>query len=157
MTIEKKWIFWAVAAAGLTVAAVPSVILYNAASRYLGFLGAWNVGVIRPAETSGVPPQRERPADRNEPGKPPPEVRFVKFRLMAPAAKSIKIAADFNKWTPDSLPMTRLKDGSWETLVPLPHGCYNYVYVIDGAYMIDPRNPRTGYRGQQQTSVITVK
>lgn len=144
-----------VAAVAMALATIPSVILYNTTMKYFGFMHSWKVGTLRPTKTKGVPVQR-LPALRNS---PPPrmEVRFVNFSVKAPAAKKVRISADFNRWTPGSLTLNRTNNGTWEAIVPLPTGRYNYLYEVDGVLMMDPRNPSTGYYEDKQTSVITVK
>lgn len=155
MKMEKKWILWSIAALCIALAAVPSVVLYNAAGKYFGFIGSWKTGVIRPAKTNIIPAQRFPVYMASK--EPLPEVKFVKFSLWAPDAKSVMIAADFNRWNAELLPLSRLQNGTWEVLIPLPPGKYNYLYKVDGALMADPGNPETGYHDRRQTSVMVVK
>ena len=155
MRVEKKRILWAVAALCLALAVIPSVVLYDSAQKYFGFIGSWKTGVIRPAKTDTIP-AHNFPAYRASKA-PLPEIKFVKFSLWAPDAKSVRIAADFNRWNSKSLPLSRLKNGTWEVLIPLPPGRYDYLYEVDGLPMIDPGNPETGYHNRRQTSVMIVK
>ena len=153
MTIEKKWMFWIIVTGGLALISVPSITLYTAAKKYFGFINSWNTGVIRPSRSHRIPPKRMYDASASS----QLEVRFIKFSVRAPDAKSVKVAGDFNNWTPDALKLSKSKDGTWETVTPLPPGRYNYLYEIDGVMMIDPRNPETGYSRNRQTSVIQIK
>jgi predicted carbohydrate-binding protein with CBM48 len=68
----------------------------------------------------------------------------VHFSVVAPAAASVSIVGDFNRWSPTALPMKRSADGrTWEIDVELPQGRYNYSYLIDGRIARDPSAPQT--------------
>jgi hypothetical protein len=72
----------------------------------------------------------------------------VHFSVVAPAAASVSIVGDFNRWSPTALPMKRSADGrTWEIDVKLPQGRYNYTYLIDGRIARDPSAPQTGGGG----------
>lgn len=65
----------------------------------------------------------------------------IQFMAHYPAAKEVRVAGDFNNWSPDQTPMNRLdNNGDWQTLVPLGPGRYRYRYVVDGAWQQDPHN-----------------
>jgi hypothetical protein len=68
------------------------------------------------------------------------EVRFV---LVAPDARSVWLAADFNQWSPDGYEMHRTSDGPWEITVPLRKDkSYSYNFIIDGErWIADPGAP----------------
>jgi chromosome partitioning protein len=58
-------------------------------------------------------------------------------------ASSVQLAGDFNDWIPDKGVETRqAPDGSWEKIVRLGPGVYQYRYFIDGEWQPDPTNPR---------------
>jgi 1,4-alpha-glucan branching enzyme len=63
----------------------------------------------------------------------------VNFYFSRPDAKSVNLAGDFNDWNPTSLPMERRVDGWWFIQVPLTHGHHPYVFLVDGAPMLDPK------------------
>ncbi|MBI4721124.1 MAG: hypothetical protein HY770_07900 [Chitinivibrionia bacterium] len=50
-------------------------------------------------------------------------------------AREVCIAGDFNAWTP--LPMTRLYD-CFQTVVDLAPGEYQYKFIVDGEWKLDP-------------------
>ncbi len=61
----------------------------------------------------------------------------VQFSLRPPAAvQEAFLAGDFNNWQP--APMGRRKDGSFATALPLRPGRYEYKYVVDGKWIVDP-------------------
>ena len=63
----------------------------------------------------------------------------VNFYFARPEAKAVNLAGDFNDWNPTSLPMERRVDGWWFIQVPLTHGHHPYVFLVDGAPMLDPK------------------
>jgi chromosome partitioning protein len=67
----------------------------------------------------------------------------VVFVLRSPAARSVQLAGDFNDWVPDKGVQTRhAPDGTWEMIVRLGPGVYQYRYLVDGEWVPDPGNPR---------------
>ncbi len=64
---------------------------------------------------------------------------IVRFRLRAPDATTVAVAADFNGWDPEANSLARSAGGSWELALQLPPGSYQYVYVVDGEWITPPR------------------
>lgn len=64
----------------------------------------------------------------------------VLFRYVDPAAtaKSVKVNGNFNNWV--ELPMTQVSAGVWELQAPLQPGEYNYGFLVDGNWTVDPLN-----------------
>ncbi|MEY2423526.1 MAG: hypothetical protein QOI95_3593 [Acidimicrobiaceae bacterium] len=49
------------------------------------------------------------------------------------ATESVALCGEFNDWSPKANPMTRLEDGTWETVVDLRRAwCYRYRFLLDG-------------------------
>lgn len=64
------------------------------------------------------------------------------FVYNGPAARDVKIAGDFNDWTPDKGVTTlKTEDGVWKKVINIPSGIYQYKLVIDGKWEMDPVNP----------------
>ncbi|MBI5385313.1 MAG: isoamylase early set domain-containing protein [Verrucomicrobia bacterium] len=63
----------------------------------------------------------------------------VHFYCAAPEAKHVSIMGDFNGWDSHAHPMTQLADGSWRVEVSMHHGHHQYVFVVDGKHILDPR------------------
>ena len=81
----------------------------------------------------------------------------VEFKLKAPDAQSVFIAGDFNGWLVDKDKMNKGKDGVWRKKISLPHGRYEYQFLVDGAWWTDPENPsRTWNSFGTQNSVKEV-
>jgi chromosome partitioning protein len=75
------------------------------------------------------------PADSAEKG--------VVFTFRDPAADRVQLAGDFNAWVPDKDVITRqAPNGTWEKIVRLGPGVYQYRYFVDGQWTPDPSNPR---------------
>ncbi len=78
----------------------------------------------------------------------------VTFRLMAPAAKDVKLNAQFEK-TP--VAMTKDAQGVWSvTTGPVKPDMYPYSFIVDGISVADPKNsaifPNEGF----QNSVVEI-
>ena len=85
----------------------------------------------------------------------PPLVMFV---LLAPDARSVALAGDFNDWDASRVLMRREASGLWTVDLPLTPGRYRYVFVVDGRrFVADPAAPRAaGDDFGTPTSVVTV-
>jgi hypothetical protein len=55
-------------------------------------------------------------------------------------AKSVVLAGSFNSWHQYELPMTKTATG-WELPYVLGNGNYEYKFLVDGKYVLDPANP----------------
>lgn len=64
----------------------------------------------------------------------------VLFIILAPSARTVSVAGDFNRWNTD---LDRLvgpdEEGFWKTAMRLPAGRYEYLFVINGTdWVQDP-------------------
>ncbi len=67
----------------------------------------------------------------------------VVFTYRSNSATDVKLAGDFNDWVADKDVETRRgADGTWEKIIRLGPGVYQYRYQVDGDWMPDPSNPR---------------
>ncbi|MBI5210732.1 MAG: hypothetical protein HY927_12240 [Elusimicrobia bacterium] len=149
-----KWIFWGLVLASFAILAVPSVELLGALRSYYRFLTGYDPGTLRP--TRMVSFQFQSPLDRDRPAGEEPRLSFVEFRLAAPKAKAVLLAGDFTRWEDGGMPMHKRSGGIWELLVPLPAGRYRYLFLVDGAPTLDPKNPEIQPRGGRPASAKTV-
>ena len=53
-------------------------------------------------------------------------------------ARKVCLAGDFNGWTPAA--MRKQKDGLFAATLSLDPGCYDYKFVVDGQWVVDPDN-----------------
>jgi chromosome partitioning protein len=66
----------------------------------------------------------------------------VIFTARAPGANDVRVAGDFNGWSPEAAPMCQLDDGDFQAVLPLTPGRYRYRLVVDGQWAQDPFNPQ---------------
>lgn len=60
------------------------------------------------------------------------------FRLEAPHAGTVKLAADFTSWEKRTLDLRPAQDGTWRITVLLPPGRYAYRFLVDDEWHDDP-------------------
>jgi len=72
-----------------------------------------------------------------------PELVKVNFTLLDPVATLVTLAGEFNNWSPDTLALKRQGEGHWQTTVALKPGKYQYKFVVDGAWVSDPKSTQT--------------
>lgn len=63
----------------------------------------------------------------------------VNFVCVAPSAKAVSLAGEFNGWNVETHPMRRQPDGAWLLQVALHHGHHQYRFIVDGKPVLDPR------------------
>jgi chromosome partitioning protein len=65
----------------------------------------------------------------------------VSLVFVAPDAKQVYVAGDFNDWKVDDNSLMKAEDGTWRTTMSLVSGRYRYRFVKDGEWVEDPSNP----------------
>ena len=90
--------------------------------------------------TQSAPPKSPEKAAVAEPAAKPaaPKTLGVTFALHKPDAKHVSLCGEFNGWSPTATPMKRHDDGRWETTVALAPGRYQYKFLVDGDWLLDP-------------------
>jgi 1,4-alpha-glucan branching enzyme len=66
------------------------------------------------------------------------EKREVIFTLLAPGARQVHVAGNFNCWRPDATPLKGTDAGKWLVHLMLRSGQYEYRFVVDGKWIEDP-------------------
>jgi len=66
--------------------------------------------------------------------------RRVTFRLAAPDAAEVSLGGSFNNWNGSKHLLKKKPGGFWEKTLMLPPGRYEYKFVIDGNWCLDPAN-----------------
>lgn len=85
---------------------------------------------------------------------PLPGTKPVSFRLSGHAdARQVALAGEFNGWSPE--PMRR-RGKAWVATVPMAPGTQRYKFVVDGAWIVDPANPRTESDPQGNVNSVVV-
>jgi len=66
----------------------------------------------------------------------------VTFTLESEVGKKIYVAGDFNNWTDeDKELLDKADNGIYRKIMLLSPGRYEYKFIIDGVWCIDPANP----------------
>jgi hypothetical protein len=70
-------------------------------------------------------------------------------------ARSVMLAGDFNDWRERDIWMQRTSDG-WQVTYALGPGNYQYKFIVDGKWIIDPQNPNvvTGEGGHSNSFLV---
>lgn len=153
---ERKSVLIAIAFTALLLISVPSVIFRNAVLKYFNFMDNWSVASVKPSHSAQLPPMHPRVPDQRA-DLAQPELRFVKFTVKIANAKAVSISGDFTGWNKESVSLVQREKNTWMTIVPLPPGVYEYLYIIDGQTILDPLNPDTAVLDGKKVSVRTVK
>lgn len=67
---------------------------------------------------------------------------LVRFVLKAPNARQVQLVGDFNAWSVEATPLADADgNGIWTVVVPLRAGRYQYKFVVDGDWTVDPDAP----------------
>jgi hypothetical protein len=96
-----------------------------------------------PSQFSVVSPKAAPPAKGPE-TKPQPTPtqaarRTVRFELEVPKARSVFLVGTFNDWKVGATPLNEIGKGKWVRELPLVPGRYEYRFVVDGAWLDDPK------------------
>ncbi|MFP4160108.1 MAG: glycogen-binding domain-containing protein [Desulfobacterales bacterium] len=67
--------------------------------------------------------------------------RRITFRLDAPEAREVSIGGDFNRWEPQKHMFSKNPSGVWEKTLMLDPGRYEYKFMVDGMWCMDPLCP----------------
>jgi hypothetical protein len=87
-------------------------------------------------------------------------VYVQRFVFVAPDAKQVALAGDFNDWDASRTRLVKSDHpGMWTADVPLSPGRYSYSFVVDGErWVADPRAPRAvGDDFGRPSSTVTVR
>jgi len=69
--------------------------------------------------------------------------QIVVFDIDAPANADVRIAGDFNNWTPEVCSFQEaLNEPRWQKKYSLKPGTYRYKYLLNGEWISDPSNDR---------------
>jgi enterochelin esterase-like enzyme len=85
------------------------------------------------------------------------EDRHITFRLAAPQAQAVRLAASDIPGLGQTGVLTKGEDGVWsKTIGPIGPGAYRYNFNIDGVPTIDPRNPGVSESNTNVWSLVVV-
>jgi len=84
--------------------------------------------------------------------------KLVEFRISAPNANWVGVAGDFNSWNPASLTAKKDRNGLWKATASMPYGTYEYKFVVDGNWILDPKCSRRSTNNLgSENSVLVVR
>jgi len=63
--------------------------------------------------------------------------------MQAPEAEMVLLAGNFNGWSTTSDPMKKDKTGGWKRTKMLLQGKYEYKFIVDGVWTLDPNCSNT--------------
>lgn len=61
----------------------------------------------------------------------------VEFRFFRPAAKSVRVMGNFNRWAGPGLALQPTGDGWWTAAACFNPGEYRFRYLVDGVWYTD--------------------
>jgi len=64
----------------------------------------------------------------------------IAFSFNAPSANTVFLTGSFNDWNMNGIRMQKTQEGKWETFLDLASGSYEYKFIVDGQWKIDPDN-----------------
>ena len=65
--------------------------------------------------------------------------RRVAFRLQSEPGRVVAVAGDFNGWSTDAnVLVDKAGTGDYKAVILLAPGAYEYKFVVDGAWCVDP-------------------
>lgn len=101
-------------------------------------------------------PQNERAADIAR-QLTVPSTGNTTFRLESkPNAGRVALAGTFNDWS-DWRHLMRWENGAWVVSLDLEPGTYQYKFIVDGVWLLDPANPGISMEGGALNSVRKVE
>jgi len=71
------------------------------------------------------------------------ERKKISFSIDAPYASKVMLVGDFNNWDKANTPLKKsAKVSAWRKDLTLKPGKYQYKFLVDGNWMIDPSNSK---------------
>ena len=67
----------------------------------------------------------------------------VSLQLVNQTASKVCVAGTFNEWKPEATPLTRTAEGQWTGDLAVKPGRYEYLFVVDGQWLPDPKAKET--------------
>ena len=65
-------------------------------------------------------------------------LKKTNFTILAPEALNVSLAGDFNDWDKNCHILKKDSDGTWEIIIDLMPGRYEYRFLVDGEWQNDP-------------------
>jgi Glycogen recognition site of AMP-activated protein kinase/AAA domain len=72
---------------------------------------------------------------------PQPSESGVQFEADFPQAREVAVTGDFTGWSVEGEALVRQPDGMWRVELPIEPGVFEYKFIVDGVWKVDPGNP----------------
>jgi transcriptional regulator with XRE-family HTH domain len=69
--------------------------------------------------------------------------KSVRFQINAPDANTVFLTGCFNNWKSSTTPLKKNSKGTWTVDIELKPGEYQYKFIVDDDWWIDPTNEQT--------------
>lgn len=99
---------------------------------------------LRPVAGNSARKDQAKPVDTVAGRWPTAEEQEITLKFVAPSAREVKVAGNFNGWKPEATPLKNNGSGEWTARLTLRSGRYEYRFVVDGHWMEDPKAPQRG-------------
>jgi 1,4-alpha-glucan branching enzyme len=84
--------------------------------------------------------------------------KSMEFKLTAPQAKKVSLAGSFNNWDAKGFIAKKDTKGIWKIKTSLKPGRYEYKFLVDGNWVLDPKCKSNVYNSfGTQNSIIEIK
>ena len=74
---------------------------------------------------------------RKAPKKAKPKTSLVVMQISAPSAQRVSVVGTFNDWGSDANLLAPKKSGEWSGKLTLAPGRYEYLFLVDGNWVLD--------------------
>ena len=104
---------------------------------------AKNLKTLKTNGNTNGPTPELAPAPAAQTAKPQPARPVsgarVSLKLVNPTAKKVCVAGSFNGWKPEAMPLTHTGNGQWTGDLAVKPGRHEYLFVVDGQWIPDPK------------------
>jgi 1,4-alpha-glucan branching enzyme len=66
----------------------------------------------------------------------------ISFSIEAVDAKEVQLVGEFNNWKIGAHPMKNNGKGGWVKQLQLSEGTFEYKFLVDNQWVVDPKNER---------------
>ncbi len=109
---------------------------------------------LKPKQTTETAAAKAKPPPPIQPVSerfPALEEQEIELTFLAPEAREVNVAGNFNGWQPEATPLKNTGAGRWVVHLRLRSGQYEYRFVVDGRWSEGPEavqrvaNPYGGF------------
>ena len=83
--------------------------------------------------------------------------KSISFTFKDAPGKKVFVAGTFNKWDPNSTPLTdKDQTGVYTAVLRVTRGNHEYKFIVDGIWQVDPANPDCVINGHGSMNSLVV-